>query len=87
MPGSVKKNHTGNAPQLVSGSLVLSFPGHYGAKGALSLIFIPGNNHEINWERPGKRVMNSNSTGSSTADLFIVHSFGSTLSSNIFRTK
>lgn len=81
------KNHTGNAPQLASRSLVLSFPGRYGAKGALSVIFIPGNNHEINWERPEKRVMKSNSTSSSTADLFMVHSFGSTLSSNIFRTK
>lgn len=38
---------TGNAPQLDSGSLVLSFPGHYGAKGTLSPVFIPGNSHEI----------------------------------------
>lgn len=50
-----EEKHTGNAPQLASGSLVLSFPGHYHAKGALSLILTAGKNHEINWERPGKR--------------------------------
>lgn len=85
-----EEKHTGNAPQLASGSLVLSFPGHYSAKGALSLIFTSGNNHEINWERPRKSLnllMNSNLTCSSTAELFMAHSSGSILSSNIFRTK
>lgn len=63
MPGLVKKP-IDNIPKLANVSLVLTFPGYYGAKGALSLICRPWSNHRLqagpsvssSWDKLGKAI-------------------------------